>query len=1586
MAQSEPLRGLPPTKDVFVSDGEQFYKHSNWNSSAFVADVMVPLVVGQPGGGTEDLNSFAAISAAAEVQLEFNLSKGINISFVRVYPYFLVHGTEDDPRTHKYASSSYRIRSLSEAGVWYNVTEGFVTSNHPGITLNSSADLVFRDHQLPRLEKLPESLADPVSPREFVNNSWWFVLPLIKTTKIEITLRPEDPSSLRTESRLGAGDVAIATVGIAEVELFSREKQYVPGALVMAMAAKSEDQTLMDTLNSKCCRKAIPCPAGSYCLAGAAHGALFTNALAAAFAATGGKDFEAPQIGIAGNYYSEGTADPLGSAQCPSGYYCPSGSAIPRPCWRGHLCAGTGVVLPTACPTGSYGNVGVPAYIYDWESFWPLSNNAALMMSRDLSLMYNDAMLVEHQRQQQQNSTIVLPFQKHRFWYGMGKFLSDFPASSWKTTKGYAGGFAAGQRSILQQNGVSLFKNYTNVLTEDKPCASMRLTSRQNETWTVPGVKDISPRRASTLWIDYFENFSIPDSCDGNHGDSFTVETWVAPLDLSASYSHTVLSSGHEGIIADDGSSVKNSSGWVIRAQKYQEGYRWSCHVREEDESANIRLSLFGNSTNGTENLPLRADTTARNLLSILESVAAADKSKFSVYIMGLNPSDRVCTSGNQSNTNRSFYIHFYDVESRLDACAYNNSVGQHRTVRQCRKRLDNDTALNLGETSGRSTFPIDWPALVLGVNGSGFDAEMGILKTEGGFHNKMNTAAAPVDYHFTLERREFHRWEFGIRNGSHENIITGPRVAPYGLGNSPETGAHVSGTAFQTSYKWQHVVARFDSNTVNYTLPGCKCEATWNYLGDTYRNCATTLDWPQAKWCYVENATLCGEEQGTYPSIHGTHQEVRRWRECSLGTASLLVDNQDATDLYFVTNAYKLEYKQVTMHRNNDESGGREDKVLVIGNGANMRTNKNMNRNMSLATFHMEDPYYFDRMLSDEQVRSHFYAMLDESMGQEACTPCQGGQDCQKTSTNDHIVVPSPCVTGKYRNQASSLVSCSSCPEGRYSLQRGLRHYSECQLCPEGLVCQVEAANNLEFTPSRCLDDDMLEIPCQAILCPDNAVCGMGTKKEIMLEVKCPPGYHCMDGTCPDGRQVLSVIHTPSTGVVTTNRTKEGWYDCPSEYYCDEGTTLTTKKECAPGHFCPTGSAMYCCNPACRIEFGDLPYAEDGSPFWKSKCNSISLQSANLDQEMTDFALKYPWSTILPVPKNLGQTCKTGTTSLRLANNPEQCFVDWDRVTSTGSYVYIFPFAHVQVGSSADVFIRTPKSVPDVAPPNAWGNASWSRPFGCTATRAGYMEDEVPPLTSNIESVLYYKIQDLPRAALPALSVARLTFNFTSLPRGLKYDDHFRISLFLDSSTSTVPSGRILLPQRFYNMVNDEQARLFTEGRSGQPEVSTALPELSVTGVRSDGTRIYHDIRLKNAPDRPLSGTFQVTVEGASRPTSLGATAVNVTVSAQASADEFKAALVSRVPELELSFDVAVTRSWLTRLDKHAGYTWTVSTKNTTGNHTSTSSLHVGSPTIPLKLSVLTRSDGSIPGLKRERVYEFDILIRKVRKASVFF
>ena len=127
----------------------------------------------------------------------------------------------------------------------------------------------------------------------------------------------------------------------------------------MSIAAKSENVELINTLNNQCCRNAIQCPPGSYCLAGAAHGSLFSLKKADSTASTGGKDFEAPQMGIAGNYYAAGTDNPLGTGQCPKGYYCPAGSSVPRPCWRGYSCAGKGVVAPTVCPTGSYGNIGV---------------------------------------------------------------------------------------------------------------------------------------------------------------------------------------------------------------------------------------------------------------------------------------------------------------------------------------------------------------------------------------------------------------------------------------------------------------------------------------------------------------------------------------------------------------------------------------------------------------------------------------------------------------------------------------------------------------------------------------------------------------------------------------------------------------------------------------------------------------------------------------------------------------------------------------------------------------------------------------------------------------------------------------------------------------------------------------------------------------------------------------------------------------------------------------------------------------------------------------------------------------------------
>ena len=393
LGTAEPLRGLPPTNDVFVSDGQNFIKHDTWNSSSFTADVI------------------ANAQGIARLDLNFAFTRGANVSFVRVYPYYIRDGgppSEDprtqfphylqgsrsidiDPETHWYGSCYeylIQVRTKND-GVWHNLTGEHTNRDQAipyrvtrlDIEKNSSADLMFFDHRAPRGEVLPESLETPRTTRTFANGSWWFDLPLLEFDEMRVSLY----SSVVTP-----GDVI--RLGLSEIEVYERTEQYVPGAMVMSIAAKSEDIDLMQSLNSQCCRAAIRCPPGSYCLAGAAHGSVFTTDQALAFAATGGKDFEAPQMGIAGNWYSDGTDNPLGTGQCPKGNYCPGGSSVPRPCWRGHSCSGAGVVKPTVCPTGTFGNVGVPAYTYGWEMVWPLSKPAELKMGDDLSLMYYDAM------------------------------------------------------------------------------------------------------------------------------------------------------------------------------------------------------------------------------------------------------------------------------------------------------------------------------------------------------------------------------------------------------------------------------------------------------------------------------------------------------------------------------------------------------------------------------------------------------------------------------------------------------------------------------------------------------------------------------------------------------------------------------------------------------------------------------------------------------------------------------------------------------------------------------------------------------------------------------------------------------------------------------------------------------------------------------------------------------------------------------------------------------------------------------------------------------------------------------------------
>ena len=62
--------------------------------------------------------------------------------------------------------------------------------------------------------------------------------------------------------------------------------------------------------------------------------------------------------------------------------------------------------------------------------------------------------------------------------------------------------------------------------------------------------------------------------------------------------------------------------------------------------------------------------------------------------------------------------------------------------------------------------------------------------------------------------------------------------------------------------------------------------------------------------------------------------------------------------------------------------------------------------------------------------------------------------------------------------------------------------------------------------------------------------------------------------------------------------------------------------------------------------------------------------------------------------------------------------------------------------------------------------------------------EPNCPPMATT-ERVYYYNVEDLPRVAVPATSIARFTFNFSAVPQRLAYDDFFRISIFVDGGLS---------------------------------------------------------------------------------------------------------------------------------------------------------------------------------------------------------
>ncbi|TMW63288.1 hypothetical protein Poli38472_002229 [Pythium oligandrum] len=92
----------------------------------------------------------------------------------------------------------------------------------------------------------------------------------------------------------------------------------------------------------------MPCPKGTYCLGGVAHGQTIE------WLPNRQEGAQAPQVCTEGTYCEEATTSASGTSDCFSGHYCPPGSSFPIQAPVGSFSGSTGSVASTLCFPGTY--------------------------------------------------------------------------------------------------------------------------------------------------------------------------------------------------------------------------------------------------------------------------------------------------------------------------------------------------------------------------------------------------------------------------------------------------------------------------------------------------------------------------------------------------------------------------------------------------------------------------------------------------------------------------------------------------------------------------------------------------------------------------------------------------------------------------------------------------------------------------------------------------------------------------------------------------------------------------------------------------------------------------------------------------------------------------------------------------------------------------------------------------------------------------------------------------------------------------------------------------------------------------------
>eukprot|EP01029_Cantina_marsupialis_P013339 TRINITY_DN2955_c0_g4_i3.p1 TRINITY_DN2955_c0_g4~~TRINITY_DN2955_c0_g4_i3.p1 ORF type:complete len:2510 (+),score=474.52 TRINITY_DN2955_c0_g4_i3:87-7616(+) len=420
-------------------------------------------------------------------------------------------------------------------------------------------------------------------------------------------------------------------------------------------------------------------------------------------------------------------------------------------------------------------------------------------------------------------------------------------------------------------------------------------------------------------------------------------------------------------------------------------------------------------------------------------------------------------------------------------------------------------------------------------------------------------------------------------------------------------------------------------------------------------------------------------------------------------------------------------------------------------------------------------------------------------------CFECPAGHTCTSYGT----YMPEICASGTYRSLADSI-TCRSCPEGTFTAIMGATDISLCEPCPQGRVCGSQQMTGLQ----------------QSSPCPDGYMCGVVTPKEKQFVHPTPGGYYSYEETKPL-EQFDNV--------------------CKKGYYCGKGTKgyMSTRSKCAVGYYCPPGcpralptehkcptgttsvagsSQLTDCQVAevnvCDKKEGNL-YLDDFWYYYNDKKYTFNSGEEEIEvlrrinpvyagissdywvndkvetfRSCPPFGTKNGLEAIVVigrklVPQSADQTnllrCRFGTP---LADNPKRGYIDEvaEAITSENEEKYTRvtcktpPLLLLQgrgyVGG-ADVPLSL--SSDSVHFSDSVSTFTYYDFSDDSASAPAYSDATCLAKQGTEESVWEDEQNWFP---LQALNVAEIAFSFEHLPTDFKYNQHYRIAIFVRKSS----------------------------------------------------------------------------------------------------------------------------------------------------------------------------------------------------------